>query len=198
VLPFPGTPYINNLDWVLSLNTPRFRGFSAGGFWLFGRDENFFEWSPADIHIVDFSLDFRPTERIRLEGRYQLQKYDRRTDGTTVGSRQLPRLKLEYQVTRSIFLRAVGELDLRRQDDLRDDSRTELPVLIEDPATGVFEPALGSRDRGLHLELLFSYQPRPGTVLFLGYNSQLADPASQGLHRASDVFFVKLSYLFRM
>ena len=102
-------------------------------------------------------------------------------------------------------------LDLRRELGLADDTRLlvyagrfsgekNLPVLIEDPATGIFEPALGSRDRDLHLELLFSYQPRPGTVLFLGYNSQLADPGSpsRGLRRATDVFFVKLSYLFRL
>ena len=201
VLPFTGTPYIHNLDWVLSLGTPQFAGFSGTVQRVWGRDENFFEWSPADIDYLDLSLDYRPTEQLRLEGRYQLQLFERRSDGTTVGVRHIPRLKLEYQLTRAAFVRVVGEYDLNRQDDLRDDGRTERPIVIRNGVTGQYERALGFHDKRLRLDFLFSYQPVPGTVIFAGYGSRLFDvdaPVRSGLRRDSDGFFLKLSYLFRM
>ena len=51
------------------------------------------------------------------------------------------------------------------------------------------------------MDWLFSYQPNPGTVVFAGYGNSLTEPeafAFAGLHRVSDGFFVKLSYLFRV
>ena len=201
VLPFTATPYIHNLDWVLSFSTPQYSGFSANFQRVWGRDENFFEWSPADIDYVDLGLDYRPTEQLRLEGRYQLQLFKRRSDGSTVGVRHIPRLKVEYQLTRSAFLRVVGEYDVARQDALRDDGRTELPIVIRDATTGLYEQALRSSNKRLRLDLLFSYQPVPGTVIFAGYGSRLRnddDPLGRGLRREGDGFFVKLSYLFRV
>jgi hypothetical protein len=201
VLPFTGTPYINNLDWVISFTTPQFSGFSASFQRVWGHDENFFEWSPADIDYIDLSLDYRPTEQLRVEGRYQLQLFERRSDGTTVGVRHIPRLKLEYQLTRAAFLRVVGEYDIDRQDDLRDDGRTELPIVIRDPVTGLYERALGHENKRLRLDFLFSYQPVPGTVIFAGYGSRLLDeddPLRRGLRREGDGFFLKFSYLFRV
>ena len=53
-------------------------------------------------------------------------------------------------------------------------------------------------------DVLFSYQPNPGTVAFLGYGSTLADPLDpsapqlSGMRRVQDGFFLKLSYLFHM
>ena len=75
-------------------------------------------------------------------------------------------MKLEYQFTRSIFLRAVGEYDLTEQSDLRDETRTFYPLIING------KKALATRSAQLHGDWLFSYQPSPGTVLFLGYGSQ--------------------------
>jgi hypothetical protein len=51
-------------------------------------------------------------------------------------------LKAEYQVSRPVFLRVIGEYDARKQDTLRDDTRTGLPILIRDPATGLYAPAV--------------------------------------------------------
>ena len=80
-----------------------------------------------------------------MGAQYQLQSFDRRTDGTSVGGRRIPRLKVEYQLTRAIFFRVVGEYDASRQDDLRDDGRTELPIVIRDPATGALRARAGDR-----------------------------------------------------
>jgi hypothetical protein len=200
ILPFVGTPAIQNLDWVLTLDTPQFRTFSGSLFLLWGRDENFFEWSPADIVYATVTADWRPTEQIRASAGYQLQQFKRRSDGTTVGRRQIPRLKVEYQLSRSIFFRVVGEYDTSLQDDLRDDTRTELPIAIRNEA-GVYERALGFETGRLRVDWLFSYQPNPGTVVFAGYGSTHAEPEGRrygGLRRAADGFFVKVSYLFRL
>jgi len=201
LLPFVGVPTIDNLDWVLSFETPQFQRVSANAQWLFGRDENFFEWAPADITYLTLALDWRPTEKLRVNAEYRLQDFERRTDHSTVGRRQIPRLKLEYQATRSIFLRFVAEYDARMQDALRDDSRTERPILIRNASTGVYLPALARSDNLLRLDVLFSWQPNPGTVFFAGYGSSLRETDAlrfRELQRTTDGFFVKLSYLFRL
>ena len=201
ILPFVGTPAIDNLDYVLSLNTPEFSSFSGTLQYLWGRDENFFEWSPADIKYLTLTADWRPTAQVRVGAQYQLQAFDRRTDGSTVGIRRIPRLKVEYQLTRAIFFRVVAEYDARRQDALRDDGRTELPIVIRDPVTGSYAPAAPSQRNRFRLDWLFSYQPTPGTVVFAGYGSTLTEPEGlrfRALQRDRDGFFLKVSYLFRM
>ncbi len=201
ILPFVGTPRLTNLDYVLTLNTPPRGGLSVNVLYLWGRDENFFEWSSADIIYATAGVQWRPTEKLRVDGDYQIQNYDRRSDGTHVGSHTIPRLKVEYQLSRSIFLRVVTEYDLSTQDTLRDDGRTELPIWIRDSATGEYEPAVGFRQPSLRTDWLFSYQPTPGTVIFAGYGSSLDRPDQYGrlpLQRASDGFFLKASYLFRL
>ena len=201
ILPFTGTPHIDNLDYVLSLNTPEYSSFSGSLQYLWGRDENFFEWSPADIKYLTLTADWRPTDQIRVGAQYQLQSFDRRTDGTSVGRRRIPRLKVEYQLTRAIFFRVVGEYDANRRATLRDDGRTDLPIVIRDPASGLYEPALRSERNRFRVDWLFSYQPTPGTVVFAGYGSTLTEPDGlrfRALRRDTDGFFLKVSYLFRM
>ncbi len=200
LLPFVGVREIPNLDYVLSLNTPEYRHFAGGLSLLWGRDENFFEWAPADIVYLTASAVFRPTEQLRVEAQHQLQQFRRRSDGSLVGRRQIPRLKLEYQVSRAVFVRITGEYDAQFQDDLRDDSRSERPILIRDPVSQQYRPALGQTRNRLRLDCLFSWQPNPGTVFFVGYGSALSEPDTlrfNRLSRQTDGFFVKLSYLFR-
>jgi hypothetical protein len=112
-----------------------------------------------------------------------------------------PRLKLEYQLSRPIFLRVVGEYTTERRDALRDDTRTNAPILVFDPAANTYVQTRAFGRRTLRGDFLFSYQPNPGTVLFAGYGSTLDDPTQLGrstLRRAADGFFLKLSYLFQM
>src|SRR5690606_11961835 len=106
--------------------------------------------------------------RLRVNGTYRHQQFDRRTDGSTVGLRRIPRVKVEYQLARPLFVRLVGEYDASRQDALRDDSRTDAPILIFDPAAGVHVRALALAQNRFHGDALISYQPTPGTVFFLG------------------------------
>ncbi len=192
-----------NLDYVVSVTTPRLGGWSLNTQVIWGQDENFFEWSSAKVWIVSSGVQWRPTDKVRLDGTHVMQSYRRKTDGSTVSLTHIPRVKLEYQATRSIFLRAVGEYRYNRQDDLRDDSRSEGPLLVRNPSTGVYQrgPALGFTRRTFRGDLLLSVLPSPGTVLFLGYGNTLRDPDLDGatgrLRRINDAFFLKVSYLFR-
>jgi hypothetical protein len=57
------------------------------------------------------------------------------------------------------------------------------------------------RRQRLRTDWLFSYQPTPGTVVFAGYGSTLAEDdkaAPRRLLRLNDGFFVKVSYLWRL
>jgi hypothetical protein len=198
-LPFVGRPRITNHDYVATLTTPQWSKFSANLLYVGGQDENFFEWAQANIDLVVLSLSVRPNDRTRIDGDLQYQDYWRRTDHSLVGRNFIPRVKLEYQLTRAIFMRLVGEYDLSQTDDLRDETRTFYPLLIDG------QLATATRNRSLHGDYLFSYRPNPGTVLFFGYGSAadgLPDPNQrfnwQPLKRTSDYFFVKYGYLFRM
>ncbi len=199
--PFAGQT-LPNLDFVATFDTPRVRGVTLNIFYLWGRDENFFEWASADIVYGRVGLQWRPSERLRVDLTHNLQSFARRTDGSYVGIRRIPRLKLEYQATRAIFVRYVGEYATSYQDDLRDDSRTGLPIVFVRP-DGTYVPGAGSRSRVLRNDWLFSYQPSPGTVIFAGYGNALASADGDDIHgsrlqRMRDGLFLKVGYLFRL
>lgn len=197
---YTGTPNLPNLDWVFSLATPEFRKFSFNTFAVIGQDENFQEWSSARISSVQATLNVRPTPQIRLTGTLTNDTYDRKTDGTRVLTRRAQRLRAEYQITRQMFVRVIGEYALTAQDSLRDDSRTELPVYLR-AANGTFTRAAAFERTRARIDVLMSYLPSPGTVFYVGYGDALAanEPAGPArLQRTRDMFFLKLSYLFRM
>jgi hypothetical protein len=184
----------------VSLNTPNFKHFSFNGLYVWGKDENFFEWSSGDIGYMTLGADWRPTSQFRVSHSYIWQFYRRHTDGSLVGESQIPRLKIEYQLSRSMLVRAVGEYQADQQDDLRDDSRTNDPLLRK-RRDGTFVRLSGYTSNVFRPEFLFSYTPVPGTVFFAGYGGTLEDEDSykfRDLRRVQDQLFVKLSYLVRM
>jgi Domain of unknown function (DUF5916) len=199
--PYVGTPRLPNRDYVVSFAVPMRKGLTAEGLLLWGKDENFYEWSSAGIVFANVSATWRPTDQLRVEGRYQLQSFQRRSDGSYVGIRRIPRLRVEYQVSRPIFVRVIAEQNGNFQDTLRDDSRTGFPIYRRD-GQGGYVPAGRESTRRLRLDWLFSYQPTPGTVFFAGYGTSLEERdtfrGQHPLRRISDGFFAKLSYLFRL
>ena len=128
---FTGVPRIPNRDYVINFSTPTWNTFSASVLTIFGQDENFFEWAQADIWYQSWTLAWRPTQKLRVDGTYQMQGYVRRSDNSTVQIGRIPRLKIEYQLSRAVFVRAVGEYDSSKQDALRDETRTFAPILLE-------------------------------------------------------------------
>lgn len=198
-IPFTGTVRLPNLDYVLALDTPQWQHLSFSTQLVWGQDENFFEWSSGDVGYHTASIHWRPTERVRVEGSYIWQYYFRQTDGSLVGEGRIPRLKVEYQLTRSMFMRIVGQYTATWQDSLRDDSRTGYPILIRNGA-GIYQRAVALSSNVLQADWLFSYLPTPGTVIYAGYGSTMTEPGTfkfNALDRRRDGFFVKLSYLFR-
>jgi hypothetical protein len=112
---------------------------------------------------------------------------------------RIPRLKVEYQISRPLFIRLVGQYTANSTDSLRDDSRTNAPILLVQGDTVVRASAVRSND--IRADLLLSYRPTPGTVIFAGYGSSLEEPEAfrfARMHRISDGFFVKLTYLLRL
>src|SRR5690606_23173451 len=101
--------------------------------------------------------------------------------------------RFEYQPTRALFFRLVGEYQAdRRAAPL--DPVSGRPLLRDGQPLAAFE------GNGLRLEWLASYQPTPGTVAFLGYAVDLAerDPlALRELRAQADGLFLKLAYQFR-
>jgi hypothetical protein len=195
---FVGTPKIPNTDHVLQINTPTFSKFDLSMLQIVGRDENFFEWSQADIWITSLTLNYRPTSQLRAQLMYNAQIYWRYDDRSIVGKTLIPRLDVEYQLSRPIFFRLVGQYTGIYQNNLRDDSRTELPIFLLNPSTRTYTRAAAFQSNQLQLSALFAYQPIPGTVAFLGYGNTLTEPNGfqfNPLRRVADNVFVKFSYL---
>ena len=108
---------------------------------------------------------------------------------------------MEYQITPALFIRLVGQYDSNYVDDLRDNSRTEDPILLLNQSTGVYHRARATRTNRIRTDVLLSYRPTPGTVLFLGYGTGMTESRTfrfDNLTRETDGFFIKLSYLFRV
>jgi hypothetical protein len=198
---YTGVDRLTNIGLWTTLNTPQIKSFSANLYIVVGRDDNFFEWARADILFLDLSFNWNPSDKLRFNFLYNQQQYIRVDDRSIVGIRRVPRLKGEYQITPSIFVRLVGQYDSNYRDALRDNSRTDDPILILDRETGEYERTTKQRTNRFRFDWLFSYRPTPGTVLFVGYGSSLTEPQTyrfSDFRRLEDGFFLKLSYLFRV
>ena len=188
---------IPNTDYILQVNSPQFSKFDFSLLQLGGRDENFFEWSSADISLTQLAVNYRPTDKLRAKLSYNASIYWRHSDETIAGSTIIPRLSLEYQLSRPVFFRMIGQYAAAYQNDLRDDSRSNLPIFLRS-GSGVFTRAARAQSNQVQLSFLFSYQPVPGTVAFVGYGRNLSEPEAFqfSLRPSDDNFFVKFSYLF--
>jgi hypothetical protein len=164
---------------------------------ILGRDVEFFETGTARRVDVTADADWRLSDQLRLTTSYLFSNYSRRRDGSTFSRANVPRLKLEYQLSRPLFVRFVGQYDNRTRDALRD-PRTDFPLgLVSD---GVVQQSTRQTVRDIRIDWLVSFVPTPGTVLFAGYGASLYEPDAfrfRDLERVRDGVFVKLSYLLR-
>ncbi|MEO5616150.1 MAG: DUF5916 domain-containing protein [Candidatus Eisenbacteria bacterium] len=90
----------------------------------------------------------------------------------------IPRVRLSYQFNKELALRLITELRSRRRFDVNDQLISESHRLTPD--------------------VLLSYYVRPGTVVYLGYGSQLTGPSTDVLRPAQSSVFTKFSYLWEM
>ncbi|HEV8303770.1 MAG TPA: DUF5916 domain-containing protein [Gemmatimonadales bacterium] len=138
-------------------------------------------------------VTWKPTPALRIDGRWVHQRITRARDGSWFSTANIPRLKVEYQLTRDIFFRYVGQYFAQERDTLRD-PRNGNPLIIAG------SPQPRAADTDFRNDLLFSYKPTPGTVFFLGYGASLTEAEQfnfRDLRRTGDGFFLKASYLFR-
>ncbi|MEX2551538.1 MAG: hypothetical protein WD627_00855, partial [Actinomycetota bacterium] len=184
---------------IFRLTTPEFTHFSGQLGVNRWEDVGFVEATPVELLRVTAEGNWRPSSQLRVNGRYALFRLDRRRDGTNLTTQQIPRLRLEYQLSRSVFIRLVGEYNSLTLDALRD-PRTDEPLFLRTDS-GRYAATEPEEDNDLQVDWLFSYQPTPGAVVFAGYGSNLTEPDAfelRHLRRNADVFFIKLSYLFRL
>lgn len=198
VAPFVPSPRITTFSTQVTLGTPQFRRFAASTSLLRANDVDFNETARVNRTAITGSLDWRPDTRLRVNATYASNEFVRRADGFTSFSTQIPRLKAEYQMTRSIFVRLVTQYEASRREALVDWNTGT--ILLQRRSDGSYAPSSASRSNLLRADWLFSYRPSPGTVFFAGYGSSLTEPealAMDRLRRVSDGFFVKASWVMR-
>ena len=176
-----------------SVSTPQFQKLNASVSTNVGNDVDFLETSRVRRLDYTASLDLRPSDRLRVSTTYQTTSFTRRSDGQRSAFARIPRLRVEYQLARPIFVRVVSQYTATRREALIDPRTGAVIELASGPSTA-------TATNVLRTDWLFSYRPAPGTVFFVGYGGSMTeeDPlAFQRLKRTSDSFFVKGSYVFR-
>jgi hypothetical protein len=184
---------------AMSVNTPQWRRAGAIVTATVGTEPEFFETATVHRREVEAQLDLRPTSQVRVGALLRYQRFVRERDGSVFSTQVVPRLRLEYQFSRALFLRFIGQVESRDRSALRD-PRTEQPLLRRDAAgalviQGARRSLLGRAD------WLVSYLPSPGTVVFFGYGTAMdaSETMRPGdVQRINDGAFVKFSYLYRV
>ena len=166
-------------------------------------------------------IQYRPTTQLQLSLNYRYSKIWRESTATgltsltsagfatppgtitipqTVTTRTpystvtIPRLRVQYQFNKSLFLRGVGQYELERRDALTDPITGRTLLIDGSPAearsTGEFQG-----------QLLLQYEPSPGTIFYVGFSRLMEGDRSYRLGEMKpldEALFLKLSYLFRM
>ncbi|HXF95215.1 MAG TPA: DUF5916 domain-containing protein [Gemmatimonadales bacterium] len=187
--------------WSLDagLSTPN-RALTASAGAGAGHTPIFAEAAEGRGWSANLGVTWRPTEAVRVDARWVHLRIHRARDGSRFSTANIPRVKLEYQLSRAIFFRYVGQYFAQDRAGLRD-HRTGGPIYTFDSDAGVWTPAGPEIINDFRSDWLFSYRPTPGTVFFLGYGASLTEAEAfrfRGLERTGDGFFLKASYLFRM
>ena len=183
----------NQFETSVSVTSPTFQAFDASLSWSYGEVPIFDETSAGRETRLSGSVRIRPTGSIRIEGSTRVARIRRVRDGSEFARTILPRLKIEYQLSRALFFRFIGEYRSERRAALLDQQTGD--PLVEN---GAAVPR--SEINTLRTDWLASYEPTPGTVIFLGYGAILATPKTfdfTDLSREVDGVFVKLAYQFR-
>jgi hypothetical protein len=116
-----------------------------------------------------------------------------RDQGGLFSIAQIPRTKLQYQITKALFVRAIVQYNLQERDALRDARGT--PLVVDGETSD-------RADEGeVQYDLLVSYEPSPGTIVYAGWSRLREGPNTYrfgDLEPAAEGFFLKVSYLLRM
>jgi hypothetical protein len=177
------------------------RALTVSGSVGYGASVIFAEASEGRELTAQLSLGWRPTPSIRISATLAHDRITRARDGREFALANIPRLEMDYQLSRSLFIRYIGQYVAQRQTSL-EDPRTGLPIVIAS-GPGQFAQPPSVTSNVFRSDFLLSYKPTPGTVLFLGYGASLAEPdafafSMDRLRRTSDGVFLKASYSYRL
>jgi hypothetical protein len=195
---FGGLDQVRLRSWINRWERVR---LSFGGSW--SETPIFERWNglPAEVANslgVDVNVTLHPTGSLSTSLGLRHSTIRRKLDGSTYSSATIPRVQAQYQFSRALFARAIGEYASQRRGEVHDPV-TGRPLLSCDD--GTCEGVAGSDRHDFSVEGLVGFEPSPGTVFFLGYSRQMRDLAGfrfQDLTTRADGLFVKLSYRFRM
>jgi hypothetical protein len=179
-----------------------------------GTGENYFPGGAlvpflGNVKRVNLGFTVRPSSRFRIDETgiyYRLGTRDGSTPagflpGPSIFNNYLLRTKVNYQFTKELSLRAILDYDAT----LANNQLLNIQTNLGSYPGGPFPPT-----KQFTTDVLMTYLLHPGTAVYVGYNNGLNNlrldetlptPAVryQGspTNRSSQLFFVKVSYLFR-
>jgi hypothetical protein len=151
----------------------------------------------GDETTVNFTLGLKPVGQMQIDNTYILDHVRRNPIGHAVYNNHIIRSKWNYQISRELSVRVIGQYN----------------GLLANPTYSSL-----TTTKSMNFDFLVTYLLHPGTAIYFGYNSDVAnidpglcvrvagvcDPNGNGLLRNQHLFindgrqfFVKLSYLFR-
>lgn len=184
---------VSGPQFSMDVSTPSYRAFDASVGARHGRVPIFDEGSRGNQTSLVAAVSLRPTSQIRIALSNTWARIARERDGEEFARTILPRVQAEVQPSRALFFRVITEYRAERRAAL-EDARTGAPLVVNGAPS---EPV---RTGDLRVDLLASYEPAPGTVVFLGYGSSHAARQNDRLsavRRTADGLFLKLAYQFR-
>ena len=183
----------NAFTGSVRITSPTFRMFN-GDFRLQRNEVAIFpEASEGRETRITSGLEFRPTNSVRFGLSTTYSRITRRRDGSEFARTIIPRLRTEYQPSRALFFRFVGEYQSQRRAALLD-AGNGAPLYVGGA------PAAAVESGRFRMDWLVSFEPTPGTVAFLGYGATYLGGSAtdlSDLRRNDDGFFLKLAYLLR-
>ncbi len=158
--------------------TGRWKTVRPGFFVSRGSDIVYAEAARASSLAPEVWADVRLSDRFGGSFSMTATRIRRTSNDSRFAEAVVPRVRLNYQLTRELSMRWISEWRDRRRYDAGD--------------------SLVERDRQLTEDLLLSYLLRPGTVFYFGYATRLTGDASGPLHVDDHSLFTKASWLFGM
>jgi hypothetical protein len=182
--------------WGIDAATSWFKQFDLTAFFVSGVGVNYNPaagQAPAIGHEDqgNFTLTFHAAGRLRIDNAYLLEHIRERDAHLTAVTNHIFRSKWNYQFTRNLSARLILQYN----------------AVLSNPAISSLSPT-----KNFNTDFLITYLIHPGTAIYVGYNSDLAnldrnlavDPVTgailttrNGYINDGRQFFVKASYLFR-
>jgi hypothetical protein len=188
VASFPGS------FWVINGGTSWFKQFDFTWHFVSGGGVNY---NPATGRVplighedqANVSLSIHVGGRLRIDNNYLLEHLRERDSHLTAVTNHTVRSKWNYQFTKELSARVI----------------LQYASVLANPQVSSLAPT-----KNFNADFLITYLVHPGTAVYVGYNSDLANvdrrllPTPNGLLTTPDAFlndsrqfFLKVSYLFR-